>query len=204
MRVNDFAQGVHLLDNVLLEGRVVNDVHRARMASERDSQVVDDSREHVIGERIEKVDDQRIRRKLEFASVEADRMRVDPAAVFPEPGEVFLGDGMKLGLHLHANDVLERVRSGQQQRSSLPRAKVDEGERREVDSRQLLKDFGEFSRNRWLIKTLGKNLAQTDAPTQASPGGIEAVIAIVVDVAKAAAPALGMLSRNRLQPCAAR
>ncbi len=34
MRLNDFAQELRLLDNVLFEGCVVNDVHRARIADE--------------------------------------------------------------------------------------------------------------------------------------------------------------------------
>ena len=64
MGVHDPAQALRLVENLLLEGRVVNDIHRARMASERGSQVVEDGREHVIREGIEKVDDQRIGRKL--------------------------------------------------------------------------------------------------------------------------------------------
>jgi hypothetical protein len=103
---------------------------------------------------------------------------------------VLLSDPVQFRLNFDADDLPERILGREQQCSSLSRAEIDEGEVTEIgwNVRDHVVKLDRIGR---LIETLGKEFADSDAERETGPGGVNAVVEVVVDVAEAGATPIG-------------
>ena len=159
----------------------------------RGNQVGQNLAQDVVRKRIEQIEHEVGGRKGVFAGVGAERL--DAAAALAAIGEaldVLARDGIEFGLHFDPNDAGKGIHGRQQQGASLAGAEVDEGIGLEDRCRRkVLHDGGELLLDGGLVETLAEDLAQAHRKRQPRPGGIDGVVAIVVDVSEAAAAALG-------------